>query len=720
MVGTATGPARQRSAIVVGDPTPVRSETRRSGAPSPLLAGIALDAGQRGSGMGRPDEASVLLARVMGSCGSHPRILELDDEFLDSLASPTGGILPDALAIHFDLLASSEQAVRRGDYRIFFHGIFGPSGARLLGRFCHLDPALHEAVRGHIRDEEALDPNAVYAEIVHSPEGRLGNIVRRPHLRATELTYAGHCQRGAAHRLTIDDLLLRLDGGRFHLRSRRDGRTVHPRLTSAHNFRLSSGIYRFLCALQNDGMSQGIAWNWRSLGGLPFLPRVVRGRAIYAFARWRVSRDRPAYKAIGVAKGRSAREDAAKHLVDKLALPRWVRLADGDNRLLLDLENDLCLAVLAEHAAKRPTIIIEEVLGDDLDGCIKGPEGKYRNEIVLPLVRIADSKGESDGRTIKTRIRPSPRPVQRAFAPGDEWLYFKIYCAQSTANHLLREVVAPLAAFHEEAEPKQPWFFIRYADPENHLRVRFRATPDTQRTLQERATVMLRPLVESGPVHRVVIDTYVRETERYGGPLGIDLAEKWFHADSASILRIVDRLDAHTDEALVWKATALGFDRLLTDFELDVLERHRVVSKARDGFRREFDVGGTTRDQLARRFREERAGLEALVTGRLQGALASAGQVFDDRSALTVDVVGALRKRAEENELECSMDDLLLSLLHMHANRVLTVSARAHEFVIHEFLSRTYRSLAARSQTTNAIINNECIGPVRTNQNASS
>ena len=691
-------------------------------APSPLLAGIALGAKQYGDRMGRPDESSALLARVVNSCESDLRTLELDDELLDRIESPPGNVLSDALAIHFDLLASSERAVRRGDYRIFFHGIFGPSGARFLGRFCHLDPVLREAVRGHIHDEEALEPDAIYAEIVHSPEGRLGNVVRRPHLRATELTYAGHSQRGAAHRLTIDDLLLRLDAGRFHLRSMRDGRTVRPRLTSAHNFRLSSGIYRFLCALQNDGVASGVAWSWRSLGELPYLPRVVRGRAIYAFARWRVTRDRPAYRAIGSAKGRSARENAAKHLVNELALPRWVRLADGDNRLLLDLENELCLAVLAAHAAKRPTIILEEVLGDDLDGCIDGPEGKYRNEIVLPLVRKADLKGESDGpkqTNNQTTINSLPRPVQRVFAPGDEWLYFKIYCAQSTTNRLLREFVAPLCAFYEQEEPKQPWFFIRYADPGNHLRVRFRATPVTQRALQERAKVMLRPLIECGSVHRVAIDTYVREIERYGGPLGVALAEKWFHADSVSVLRIVERVDAHSDEALVWKATAFGFDRLLMDFGLDVLERHRVVSKARDAFRREFDVGGITSDQLARRFREERAGLEALVAGRPQGALIAVGQVFDDRSALTVDVVRALRKCAEKKELECSMDELLLSLLHMHANRTLAVSARAQEFVIHEFLSRTYRSLAARSRSVNAVVNSEYIGPVRASQHAS-
>ena len=672
----------------------------------PLLNGLELRASGRVDDVRDPESSYVLVDRVMGSCGSPPRTLELDDELLESLSSPECGVLPDALAVHFELLASSDKAICQGDYRIFYHGISGPSGARLLGRFCHLDPDLLKAVRGHLRDEEALEPDALYAEIVHSPEGRLGNVVRRPHLRAVELTCAGHSRRTGLHRLTVDDLLLRLDGGQFHLRSKRDGRTVRPRLTSAHNYRLSSGIYRFLCALQGDGIMEGITWNWGSLNRLRFLPRVIRGRAVYALARWRVGRDRPAYKAIGIARNRSAGAVAARRLVDELPLPRWVRLVDGDSRLLLDLKNELCLAVLAEHAAKRPAVTLEEVLAEDLEGCVEGPEGKYRNEIVLPIVRSEPhSIAESDSAEPPKRIdtAPSSRPIQRVFAPGDEWLYFKIYCAPPTADLVLREVVAPLAELHRREEPEQPWFFVRYADPESHLRVRFRGTAQTQRAIQERATAMLRPFVVRSSVQSVAIDTYVRETERYGGTLGIQLAESLFHADSVSILRIIEQADADADDALVWQHVALGFDRLLVDFELDFTGRERVVSKAREGFAGEFDIDAAIRRQLSRSFRAERAALANIVTGRTDSALASADQVFGERSTMTVDIVSKLRHFAEIGELECAMDDLLINLLHMHANRVLIASARAQEFVIHELLSRTYRSLAARGQSAEAV-----------------
>lgn len=667
---------------------------------SPLLAGLDIGAaGGRGNVPERDGMREALAARLLDFGAKTPANLELDDDLIERLAPAEGGTLPDALAIHFDLVADSEKAVRRGDYRIFYHGGFGPSGARMLGRFSDLDPVLLARVRGHLREEEQLAPDSVLAEIVHTPEGRVGNVVRRPHVREVELSCAGHSRRSGPKRLTVDDLLLRLEGSRFRLRSRRDGRTVLPRLTSAHNFRRSSGMYRLLCALQNDGAALGFGWAWGSLNGLPFLPRVTSGRAIYSLARWRVGRDRPAYNAIGKAKIPAAREEALLALVRQLALPRFVRLTDGDNRLLLDLENPLCLAVLADHAARRPALILTETLAEDLEGCVSGPEGKYRNEIILPLVRTepAERNGKEDGARRRGASAPA---VRRVFTPGDAWLYYKLYAAPGAADGLLGEVIAPLAALHEEIAPDEPWFFIRYGDPEHHVRVRFRGGREERRALDERMSALLRPFIETGSVHRVSLDTYVREVERYGGDSGIELAEAWFRADSAAALRLVEAVQSGGDESLRWKAVAMGFDRLLTDFGLDHEARERITAAARKTFGREFGLGQATRQRLAKRLRTERSELVDLVTrvSGSNGPLGDLDAVFRERSAETAPIVRAFQRLDGTGELECPLDDLLRSLTHMHANRVLPASARAHELVIHDFLSRTYRSLKARGR----------------------
>ncbi len=665
---------------------------------SPLLAGLDIGPARGHREVDVKGSFSEVLAnRLFGPGAEVPMVLELDDDLLDRLAVAEPGLLPDALGIHFELLAVSEEAVRNGDFRILLHGAAGPSGARMLGRFCDLDPFLFDKVCDHLRDEEALAPDEVYAEVVHSPEGRIGNVVRRPRIRETELSWIGHSGCEMAQRLTVADLVIRLDGHRFQLLSRRDGKSVRPRLTSAHNYRRSSGMYRFLCALQNDGTRPGFGWGWGSLNGLPFLPRVFRGRTVYALARWKVGRERAAYKAIGTAKTEIARDDAIRQLARELGLPRFIRLRDGDNRLLLDLENPLCLAVLADHAARRRVLILEETLTDDLEGCVSGPEGKYRNEIILPLVRKEPVAAFENTRRTR-RSAGTALSLQRTFPPGGEWLFFKFYALAGTADRLLSEIVAPLAALHEEVAPGEPWFFIRYSDPEQHLRVRFRGGREVRRALEDRATSLVRPLVESGSVHRVTLDTYVREIERYGGDRGIELAEMWFGHDSAAVLRLGELLEAAADESLRWKAAAMGFDRLLADFGLDYEGRERVVSAARESFGRQFNVGLGVRRRLAHRLRAQRPELEALVTGspendapvrRLDG-------ILRERSGKTENVVSELRSMAEAGNLECPLDDVLRSLTHMHANRMFPVSARAHELVIHDFLSRTYHSLQAR------------------------
>ena len=138
-----------------------------------------------------------------------------------------------------------------GDDALSFEYAMGPSGAKLLGRFACGDDALRERVTEHLKDEEALRPHAIFAEIVHLPQGRLGNIAARPRLRLWEIPYLCRAGVDEAHQLTLDDLRVRVEAsGRVVLRSARLDREVLPRMTNAHNHAAAElPVYRFLCAL---------------------------------------------------------------------------------------------------------------------------------------------------------------------------------------------------------------------------------------------------------------------------------------------------------------------------------------------------------------------------------------------------------------------------------------------------------------------------------------
>lgn len=93
---------------------------------------------------------------------------------------------------------------------------------------------------------------------------------------------------------------------------------------------------------------------------------------------------------------------------------------------------------------------------------------------------------------------------------------------------------------HSDASDQ--WFFIRYSDPDWHLRLRFHGDPKRLQStvvplLQE--TVM--PLMADGQVRCLQYDTYYREIDRYGGDASMLHAEKSFHIDSAAVLQMVER-----------------------------------------------------------------------------------------------------------------------------------------------------------------------------------
>src|SRR5215203_3585716 len=255
---------------------------------SPLLAGLKLGS-RNGADPSWEARHRLLLHLVGQALRDGRRELELTPSEIDALAPARQPRLPDALEVMATVAAASQDELDRGRFRVLLRGANGAPGAGLIGRFCHADGALRARVEQHLRLEEAQRPDAVFAEIVHLPEGRVGNILLRPVLRSYEIPYLAASGAPPDRQIPISDLLVSVVGDRIVLRSARIGREVVPRLTTAHNYsRRSLRLYRFLCALANQDVISGLMWTWGPLEHAPFLPRVVAGRAVLSRARWNV------------------------------------------------------------------------------------------------------------------------------------------------------------------------------------------------------------------------------------------------------------------------------------------------------------------------------------------------------------------------------------------------------------------------------------------------
>jgi thiopeptide-type bacteriocin biosynthesis protein len=657
---------------------------------SPLLVGLGLGepAGDALTPWGVRE--SFLLGKLAEALRSGRGVIELTDDDLATMSTAAVGEPPpppSTFAVHALVSASSGEAVDRGDFQVTFLSASGPGGGDLLGRFCHLDEVLAGRVRTLLAAEEAENPDAIFAEIVHLPQPRIRNVVSRPALRRREMPYLATASVPPDDQVAASDLLVTVRDGRIRLRSAREARRVIPRLACAHNWSHPSNlpVYRFLCALQSQGVAGPLAWDWGPLANAPFLPRVTHGRLVLSAARWTLTKE--ACRPLADARG-EGHIPAVRALRRDLGLPRWLGLVGDDASVPIDLENVLCQDLLC-HAARRPPIRFVELAGPE-QLCAHGPEGRYVHELVVPLVRETGSAQPPAAR-FPRNLEPA-LPESRRFPPGSAWLYGKLYTGAASADGVLT-ALAPVVERARAEGHAEGWFFSRYGDPGWHVRVRFRGGPDRLLgTLLPAFREAVAPLLAEDAVHRMQLDTYERETERYGGPVGVSLAEELFEADSDAVLSILSE-GGDADER--WRLVLIGMDRLLADIGFDLETRLAVVAGARRSFAGEHGNRAESAHRIGELFRKERGRLERLLLDDdPEGS--GAVEALRLRSGRLASVVRRLREAEAAGGLTVPLPDLAASFLHMHANRMLRGAARAQERVIYDFLERLYQGQRAR------------------------
>ena len=556
--------------------------------------------------------------------------VELSDDDLEALAGHDPRPLPSALAVMASVAAVDWAAVDRGDFGLVVHGASGPFRCPASRSFLPRRPGVGRLAAAPPSAEEALYPDAVFAEVVHLPRGRTGNILHRPVLRAYEIPLLGRSGAPLDRQLPPADLLVSIRGGEVVLHSRRLGRRVIPRLTSAHNPNWRSiGLYRFLCALQDQGSAAVLGWSWKPLEAARFLPRVSRGRLILCPATWRV--DQRELSAITTLSSL----DRWRH---SRGLPRFARLTQGDNALPVDFENPASTEVFL-HAARQleHATITEMVPGPD-QLCAVGPEGRYVHELVVPFVAtwsaLHGARPRADGRD-RSPVLPAGIGVglRANSTPDPRWS--TSCCARLPSRS------RPRASSGSSCATTIRTIISGYVSAAMH--------PPCWPILHD-ATA---PALADGRIWRLVLDTYEREVHRYGGPEAMALCEEIFHADSDACLGIILRLspgDRGADQR--WRLALRGIDVLLADLGLPVAARLAVVRRGRRGLAQEHRVDGRLERQLAARFRAERASLEALLDPaprrRLspRSRLRVAGPTFDPHRSRGRRAAAAAKHRA--------------------------------------------------------------------------
>lgn len=268
----------------------------------------------------------------------------------------------------------------------------------------------------------------------------------------------------------------------------------------------------------------------------------------------------------------------------------------------------------------------------------------------------------------------------RNFAPGSRWLYCKIYTGVKTADIILEDVIQPLVSVLQDNHHIRKWFFIRYSDPKNHIRIRFELTDSTKNDeVLAQINDSLEHYMNSGEISNVVFETYHREIERYGEKT-MESAEGLFYKNSEFTLNCIQFDD---EDKII---TSLFYiDEFLNAINLPIDEKLIWIKESNESFKKEFNADKYLNAQLDKKYR--------LFKPKYLEFLKSDDYAdFRDNIALNI---GECKKTLEKiNELhEGSVQNFFQSIFHMNINRLFVSNQRLFEMIVYDYLYRYYKTL---------------------------
>lgn len=636
-------------------------ENSNHNALSPLIENLKLPDNEQDKNILWSSVENFLFEKLKAANEQKQFSIEINEEDLKDLPEADWADLPPSLSVMFRVVEIESQSKQ-----ILLENSGGSSSINLLGRFAHGNDEISAISKEIAEIEQNENPDVIFAEIIHLPESRTGNILLHPVFRQYEIPFLGKSSLPIENQILLQDLYISVKNGKIVLRSKRLNKIVVPRLSNAHNYSFNAlPVYQFLCNLQHQNLRTGFSFQWGAMTDkFKFLPRITYKNTILEPATWNLTKKNLA-------------------LISN-DFPRFMLLADGDNELLIDWQNSSSVEAFNDAIKNRDSFQLKEFLHEKADEVIKNKQNEgFINQFIALLVREKSVYQFP-------KIKKQEHEIQRNFSIGSEWLYFKLYGGVKVTDRILLDNIKPLVDELLLKKLIDSWFFIRYSDPDNHLRIRFHL-PDTSKIGEviQLFYQFIRPAEEAKYIWKIQTETYVRELERYKYQ-SIILSEKLFFYDSQSIVHFLEATAGDERENIRWLWGIRAIDSLLNDFDFNLVDKLNLMEKLKDAFGREFNMNISLKQQLDKKYRENRPQIEGFLgKENPESIFFPLTEILEIKSQ---NLKPTIKNILEINQSATELYDILASYIHMLLNRLIPANQRLHELLIYDFLFRQYKS----------------------------
>ena len=262
--------------------------------------------------------------------------------------------------------------------------------------------------------------------------------------------------------------------------------------------------------------------------------------------------------------------------------------------------------------------------------------------------------------------------LNRNLLPGEDWVYFEIYCGVNTSEFFLQKKLKPIINKLLKSQVIDKWYFIRYSLPDSHLRIRFHL--NKKKYIIKLINLMneiVKPLMNNNLVWDLKLCTYKREIERYGENT-IQLVEEYFFQDTINVLLIIERSNGDSGRFV---DMCSYLEKVIDLFEMTEEDVLSFLNRRQKEYKEEFSSNRETLKRLNKKYKT---------------LLVEKDNYFDLNGLRCI-----ATKLVELNKLsalQISLKSLLSSFIHMSVNRAFKTKQRLYEMIIYDFLNRKYES----------------------------
>lgn len=262
----------------------------------------------------------------------------------------------------------------------------------------------------------------------------------------------------------------------------------------------------------------------------------------------------------------------------------------------------------------------------------------------------------------------------------DNWVTLNIYSGINLLDHLLLDLYDDIIDLINRGVIKS-FFFVRYQDPDFHLRLRFCLA---NLTLLDQLLFVFKPklqvLVEELLIWKVFINGYDREVIRYGEDT-VKIVEDIFFDSSLFILKNIKAISR-------WELALINFNVVTDLLDYDIQDKHLFCKNSKENFMLEYDFNKDIKKKMALKFQHFYTKFSSILENRQNGVYLEMKDVlFDKFENLSIILK---RNKPTSNFM------IISSIIHMNLNRIFRNNGRKNEALLYYLLDKYYLTMICR------------------------